>query len=135
MILDQLKDAINSCPLSLRQLEKVTGVSAATLSRFLRAERGLSYDNLVRLDLYFNASRDRFNAPGAETQSINANIKQCEGCKFWSRGVLISRDIGWRGPCKRHAPIGGHGFPQTLEKDWCGDFASLDAQNTETKDR
>lgn len=54
MILDELKRAIELSPLSLRELAKETRVSAPTLSRFLRAERGLSYDNIQRLDKYFN---------------------------------------------------------------------------------
>jgi plasmid maintenance system antidote protein VapI len=46
---DQLRRAVANCGMSLNRLAKETGVHAAQLSRFLRAERTLTLPAAARL--------------------------------------------------------------------------------------
>jgi transcriptional regulator with XRE-family HTH domain len=49
---DQLRQAIMGCEMSLNQLAKETGVSAAQLSRFLRKERSLNLAAVMKICTY-----------------------------------------------------------------------------------
>jgi transcriptional regulator with XRE-family HTH domain len=51
-VIDELRQAIASCGLSLNQLAKATGVHQAQLSRFLRAQRTLRLTAAAKLCTY-----------------------------------------------------------------------------------
>jgi antitoxin component HigA of HigAB toxin-antitoxin module len=48
-VVDQLRQAIGGCGVSLNQLAKATGVHRAQLSRFLRGERTLTLTAVAKL--------------------------------------------------------------------------------------
>ena len=51
-MVDQLRQAIAACGLSLAQLARATGVHRAQLSRFMRAERTLTFAVAGKLCAY-----------------------------------------------------------------------------------
>ena len=50
----QLSDAINNSPESLREIEKQTGINHSMLSRFVRGDRGISSDTFDALCKYLD---------------------------------------------------------------------------------
>ncbi len=66
-----------------------------------------------------------------------AEIGECEDCKFWGRrrrtGLEPSHQKNEKGWCRRFAPkestqLDHAKWPETWDKDWCGEF---EAQVTE----
>jgi transcriptional regulator with XRE-family HTH domain len=53
---DRLREAVAGCGLSLNQLSRTTGVHAAQLSRFMRAERTLTLTAAAKLCAYLGLS-------------------------------------------------------------------------------
>jgi DNA-binding phage protein len=62
---DQLRQAIEGCGKSLNQLAKETGVHQAQLSRFLRRERSLNLNAVVKLCAYLGL---RLIGPALDTK-------------------------------------------------------------------
>ena len=60
---DQLREAVSGCGLSLNRLARETGVHAAQLSRFLRAERTLTLTAAAKLCTYLGLS---LSGPGPD---------------------------------------------------------------------
>lgn len=48
----------------------------------------------------------------------------CKGCRWWAAISYRPADMAEPriGECRRHAPLGGHGFPNARVTDVCGDW-------------
>ena len=48
----------------------------------------------------------------------------CAGCRWWAGIAYRPADIDTPriGECRRHAPVGGRGFPNAKVDDVCGDW-------------
>jgi hypothetical protein len=53
---EQLREAIVKASVSRYEISKATGVSEATLSKFVLRQRGLSFDAMDRVGLYLGLS-------------------------------------------------------------------------------
>ena len=54
--------------------------------------------------------------------------RSCESCEFWARNPPVdntSSKIHLFGQCRIRSPHPEHGFAETQEKCWCGEFKRI----------